>query len=186
LILDVLHYSHLVRGELPLQEVDVQRLIEDMVSNFPDLQAVRHNICIDGPLPPVLANPAALTQVISNLLTNAVKFVAPNVVPQVRIWAQANGAQVRLSFSDNGIGIPLKGQQKIFGLFQRLHPPDAYDGTGIGLAIVKKATERMGGQVGLESQPGKGSVFWVILKSCHPPGQRPEPGGPQYALEAVE
>ena len=186
LILDVLHYSHLVRGELPLQEVDVQRLIEDMVSNFPDLQAARHNIQVEGPLPPVLANSAALTQVVSNLLTNAVKFVAPNVVPHVRIWGEANGAQVRLSFKDNGIGIPSKAQKKIFGLFQRLHPPDAYDGTGIGLAIVKKATERMGGQVGLESEPGKGSVFWLALRSCDSNRQTSEHANSNFTLQTVE
>lgn len=174
LILDVLHYSHLVRGELPLQEVDVQRLIEDLIASFPDLQAAHEHIRIQAPMPPVLANPGALSQVISNLLTNAVKFVAPGVPAQVRIWAEDEGPCVRLSFKDNGIGVPLKAQQKIFGLFQRLHPADSYDGTGIGLAIVKKATERMGGQVGLDSEPGKGSVFWIKLKSV-PTTREPEP-----------
>ncbi|MGH7967641.1 MAG: sensor histidine kinase, partial [Limisphaerales bacterium] len=170
------HYSHLVRGELPLQEVDVRRLIEELIAGFPDLQAARKNIRIEAPLPPVFANPAALTKVISNLLTNAVKFVAPGKTPHVRIWAEDQGPCVRLSFKDDGIGIPLKAQQKIFGLFQRLHPADSYDGTGIGLAIVKKATERMGGQVGLESEPGKGSHFWVTLKSV-PSATNPEQGG---------
>ncbi|HVV70750.1 MAG TPA: ATP-binding protein, partial [Verrucomicrobiae bacterium] len=165
LILDVLHYSHLVRGELPLEIVDIQRLIEEMVAGFPDLQAARDHIRVEGPLAPVLANQAALTQVVSNLLTNAVKFVTPGQVPSVLIWEENHGDYVRLCFKDNGIGIPLKSQQKIFGLFQRLHPADSYDGTGIGLAIVKKATERMGGQVGLESEPGKGSLFWVTLRA---------------------
>jgi signal transduction histidine kinase len=112
----------------------------------------------------VLANPAALTQIISNLLSNAIKFVAPGTQPQVRIWAEADDATVRLCFKDNGIGIPKKAQHKLFGLFQRLHPYDAYDGTGIGLAIVRKAAERMGGEVGVESEPGQGSEFWVKLQ----------------------
>jgi PAS domain S-box-containing protein len=166
LILDVLHYSHLVRGELPMHEVDVHRLIEEMLASFPDLHPFREDIVIEGSLPIVLANPSALTQVISNLLTNAVKFVAPGVPPRVRIWSEPIGAYVRFSFQDNGIGISKKGQQKIFGLFQRLHAADSYDGTGIGLAIVKKATERLGGQVGLDSEPGKGSRFWFTLKEC--------------------
>ena len=175
LILDVLHYSHLVRGELPLERVNVQALIEELIAVFPDLQAARENIRIEAPLPPVFANPAALSQVISNLLTNAVKFVAPGNTPHVRIWAEDQGPYIRLSVKDDGIGIPLKAQQKIFGLFQRLHPADSYDGTGIGLAIVKKATERMGGQVGIESEPGKGSLFWITLKSV-PAVPESEPG----------
>lgn len=186
LILDVLHYSHLVRGELPLQEVAVQRLINDMVNSFPDLQDARQHIRIEGPLPPVLANPAALTQVISNLLTNAVKFVAPGVTPRVRVWAESTLSEVRLFVEDNGIGIPLKAQQKIFGLFQRLHAPDAYEGTGIGLAIVKKATERMGGRVGLESEAGKGSRFWITLQSSPPATHQGEPSEVHHELQIAE
>ncbi len=173
LILDVLHYSRLVQGELPFEKVDLQQLIEATVATFPNLHAAREHIRIEAPIPPVLANPGALTQVVSNLLSNAIKFVAPGHSPSVRIWAEPDGAYVRLNVEDNGIGIPLKAQHKIFGLFQRLHSADAYDGTGIGLAIVKKAAERMGGQVGLESQPGKGSRFWVALK--RPPADEEAP-----------
>jgi len=183
LILDVLHYSHLVRGEVPLEAVDIQKLIAEMVAGFPDLLAARQHINVEGPLPPVFANQAAVTQVVSNLLTNAVKFVRPGEAPSVRIWAEIDGAYVRLSFKDNGIGIPHKAQQKIFGLFQRLHPADVYDGTGIGLAIVKKATERMGGQVGLESEPGKGSLFWVRLKRVPPDPIRVEPAAAEGRLQ---
>ncbi|HTL55754.1 MAG TPA: PAS domain S-box protein [Candidatus Limnocylindrales bacterium] len=164
LILDVLQYSHLVRGELPLREVDVKRLIEDVVANFPDLRAARSGIVLEGSFPAVLANHGALTQIVSNLLSNAVKFVAPGIVPLVRIRAETDGTQARFYFKDNGIGIPKKAQPKLFGLFQRLHPTDVYEGTGIGLAIVRKAAERMGGQAGLTSEPGHGSEFWVSLK----------------------
>lgn len=175
LILDVLQYSHLVRGEMPLQEVDAKQLIEEVLHNFPDLESVRGNISFEGPFPPVLANPGALTQIVSNLLSNAVKFVSRGTEPRVRIWAEPGDTTVRLYFKDNGIGIPKKGQQKLFGLFQRLHPYDAYDGTGIGLAIVRKAAERMGGEVGVESESGKGSMFWVSLRSSG------EPDSPQLS-----
>ena len=168
LILDVLQYSHLVRGELPLQEIDVKHLMEDVVASFPDLDSARSGISFEGSFPPVLANPGALTQIVSNLLSNAIKFVAPGAQPKVRIWAETCDSTVRLYFKDNGIGIPKKAHPKLFGLFQRLHPVDAYEGTGIGLAIVRKAAERMGGQVGVQSEPGKGSEFWVTLQGSKP------------------
>jgi signal transduction histidine kinase len=165
LILDVLQYSHLVRGELPLQEVDPKRLIQDVIASYPDLEPARNSIRFEGTFPPVLANPGALTQIVSNLLSNAIKFVAPGTLPKIRIWAESGDSTVRLCFKDNGIGIPKKAHQKLFGLFQRLHAHDSYEGTGIGLAIVRKAAERMGGQVGVESEPGKGSEFWVTFQA---------------------
>jgi len=167
-ILDVLTYSYLVRGELPVKTVDTARLITEILESSPDLRSNRDSIQMTGPLPLVLGNPAALSQVFSNLLSNAIKFVAPGTTPEVRVSAENDGEYARLIFEDNGIGIPSKDQHKIFALFQRLHPLDVYDGTGIGLAIVKKAAERMGGHVGLSSEPGKGSRFWVQLKISSP------------------
>jgi signal transduction histidine kinase len=73
---------------------------------------------------------------------------------------------VRLWFEDNGIGIEKQSQERLFGLFQRLHPTGDYEGTGIGLAIVRRAVERMGGKVGVESELNHGSKFWVELKSA--------------------
>jgi signal transduction histidine kinase len=77
----------------------------------------------------------------------------------------ADGAFVRLWFEDNGIGIPPESRERIFGMFQRLNRQELYEGTGMGLAIVRKAVERMGGRIGVESEPGNGSRFWVELKS---------------------
>ena len=74
------------------------------------------------------------------------------------------GQNVRLWFEDNGIGIPHRDQERIFALFGRLNPAAEFAGTGIGLTIVRKAVERMGGKVGLESEPGRGSRFWIQLK----------------------
>jgi signal transduction histidine kinase len=128
---------------------------------------------VQGPMPLVWANVAGLTQIISNLLGNAVKFVKAGEAPRVRVWAETMPCEipnkegtgcVRLWFEDNGIGIPKEWHSRVFGMFHRLNPPAAYEGTGIGLAIVRKAAERMGGRVGLESEPGRGSRFWVELK----------------------
>lgn len=165
LIRDVLDYSKIVRGELPMERVDSHKLISEIIDSYPDFQAPQVEVSIAEDLPPVRANQAALTQVVSNLLGNAVKFVAPGVKPKVSIRATDDGNEhLRFWFEDNGIGISPSGQQRLFQMFQRLNPPGHFDGTGIGLAIVRKAVERMGGRVGVQSEPGKGSRFWVELK----------------------
>jgi signal transduction histidine kinase len=114
--------------------------------------------------------------VLANLLTNAVKFVAPDVQPQIRIRATdgpvlrsaapgaASAGSVRVWIEDNGIGIAPEYWEKVFGVFERLHTASTYPGTGIGLAIVRKAITRMGGHVGVESEVGAGSRFWIELQ----------------------
>lgn len=115
------------------------------------------------PLPAVHANPTVLGQIVCNLLSNAVKFVPKDRVPAVQVWSEARDNAVRLWVEDNGIGIAPEHQSQIFNVFQRLHGPAAYAGSGIGLAIVRKGAERMGGRSGVISEAGKGSRFWVEL-----------------------
>ena len=164
-IRDLLDYGKVVRGDLPLMSVDAGGLINEIVTTYPDLQPARCDIQVVGSIPAVQANAAALTQVISNLLDNAVKFVKPGAFPRVRIRAERLEGWVRLWFEDEGIGIDGRAHQRIFSIFQSLHPHGTYEGTGIGLAIVRRAVERMGGKVGVQSEPGKGSRFWVELKA---------------------
>jgi signal transduction histidine kinase len=166
LIRDVLNYSKVVRGDTPLESVSTEKLVRDIIDSYADFQPPRATVLVQTPLPNLLANPAALTQVIANLLSNAVKFVAPNTEPRVAVRAECKGEVVRLWFEDNGIGIPPSGVERIFKMFQRLHPVGVYEGTGIGLAIIRKAVDRMGGQVGVESEVGKGSRFWVELQKA--------------------
>jgi PAS domain S-box len=163
-IRDLLDYGKVVRGDLPMASVDSASLIEEIVTTYPDFQPARCDIQILGTLPPVQANAAALTQVISNLLDNAVKFAKPGAFPHVRIRSEEIDGWIRLWFEDEGIGIEGRSHKRIFGIFQSLHPHGAYEGTGIGLAIVRRAVERMGGKVGVQSEPGHGSRFWVDLK----------------------
>jgi signal transduction histidine kinase len=178
LIQDVLQYSRLARSELRLSPVNVQELLRGIIESYPAFQPPQVEIQINGPLPRLLGNEAALTQCFSNLLGNALKFVAPGTRPQVRVWAERVGgpkaetqdsqpaipSTVRLSFADNGIGIPKDAHERIFKMFQRLDK--SYDGTGVGLTVVRKAVEKMGGKVGLESEPGRGSRFWIELKTA--------------------
>ena len=119
---------------------------------------------VERPLPHVMGHYVTLAQAVINLLANGLKFVAPGVRPQVQVWAEERDDRVCLRLRDNGIGIAPEYQERIFRIFERLHGPDTYAGTGIGLSIVRKGVERMGGQVGVESAPDQGSTFWVELR----------------------
>jgi signal transduction histidine kinase len=164
LIQDVLQYRSLAGGEMRLVPVEVVGLLRGILNSYPAFQSPQVAIRIVEPMPKVLGNEAALTQCLSNLLGNAVKFVAPGTRPRVCVWAEARGATVRLWVSDNGIGIPGVAQERVFNLFERLHPE--FEGSGVGLTVVRKAVEKMGGKVGLESEPGRGSRFWLELKAA--------------------
>ncbi len=114
--------------------------------------------------PCVRAHRTVVELALNNLLGNALKFHPKGASPNIKIWTeQLPENRVRFYISDQGIGIAPEHQQRIFRVFERLHPSDAYPGTGIGLAIVKKGIERLGGAVGLISKPGEGSTFWFDL-----------------------
>ena len=168
LIRDVLTYSRILREQITLKPTEVGRLVRQLIDENPALQPPQTEITIDAPHP-VLGHEAYLMQVLSNLVYNAVKFVAPGQRPNVRIWTEESDAHVSIFVRDNGIGIPKAAQERMFGMFQRLHSDQSYEGTGIGLAIVRKAVERMGGTVSVESETGKGSTFRVQLQRAHAP-----------------
>lgn len=167
LIQDVLSYTRILHTKLPLEQVDLDRLVRDLVETFPNGQPIKPEIQIKGLLPHVRGNEALLAQCVSNLLSNGAKFVSPETTPHLEISAEVVGdASIRVWFKDNGIGIAPENHGRIFRLFERIHPPTQYEGTGIGLTIVRKAVERMGAQVGFESELGKGSSFWIQLKTA--------------------
>jgi PAS domain S-box-containing protein len=165
LIQDVLSYSRILRGEIKLQHVDLEKLAHQLIEENPALQPPHAEIKIESPLHPVLGHEAYLMQVLSNLVYNAVKFVAPGEKSRVRIWTEPVDSEIRLFVEDNGIGIPKEAQERMFGMFERFHDQRIYEGTGIGLTIVRKAVERLGGRVGVESEPCKGSIFWIQLRN---------------------
>jgi PAS domain S-box-containing protein len=166
LICDVLAYSKVSKGEIDLGAVDFESLIKSVIQAYPEFQAPSASITIDGPLPKVIGHEAYLTQIVSNLLGNAVKFVAPGVLPTIRISAETHGQEVRFWFQDNGVGIEPRHHADIFQIFSRVYSDAQFKGTGIGLAIVRKAAQRMNGTVGVESELGKGSRFWLTLKKA--------------------
>jgi len=165
LIQDLLAYSRLSRADLDLKAIDLGTVLADVRLQLEsDLREKKVELTAPDTLPTVLGHRATLGQVVGNLISNAIKFVAPGVAPRVRIWAEDQGEFVRLWVEDNGIGIAPQHQQRIFRVFERLHGVETYPGTGIGLAIVQKGVERLGGRAGLVSQEGQGSRFWIELK----------------------
>jgi signal transduction histidine kinase len=146
--------------------VDLAKVIGKVLEQYPHATKSDASIEMIEPLLPVHANEALLLQSIANLVSNAVKFVAPGVRPALRIWTEPRGDQVRLVIQDNGIGIPESDQQRIFQLFARGATSGRYEGSGVGLAVVQRAVTRMEGTTGVESDPGSGSRFWIQLKSA--------------------
>ena len=166
LVNELLEFSHLSRLELNLAPVSLSGSVTNVLTQMQaEIRTREARIEVTGPSPVVRASPTLLESVLTNLLSNALKFVAPEVQPRVEIATETRSRVVRVWVRDNGIGIAPEFQEQIFGVFQRLHSQEAYEGTGIGLAIVKKTVERMGGTVGVESQAGNGSAFWFELPS---------------------
>ena len=164
LINDLLDYGRLSQIDLPLSLVDSGVVVDKVLMDLQhDIRSKHARIDVRKPLPKVVANPTILEQVVTNLLANSLKFVLPGQAPEVFISAQRNGRWVRLGIRDNGIGVPPEHHGRIFHLFERLNVQQGYPGTGVGLAIVQKGVERMGGRVGLESAPTKGTTFWIEL-----------------------
>jgi signal transduction histidine kinase len=125
----------------------------------------------------VRAHEQALAQVTFNLLSNAVKFHKKGMSPEVHLSAAAHNGSVRLSVIDKGIGIAPQHCERIWQVFERLHDRETYPGTGIGLAIVKRAIARMGGTCGVESEVGKGSTFWIELPLADPEKEKVDLNG---------
>lgn len=163
LIQDVLTYSRLLRTEIDLEPICLDTLLEQIIQERPNLDQA--DIQLRRPMPPVMAHPAALTQCITNLLDNAVKFAKPGQQAHIRVWAEPMDGFVRIIVEDQGIGIPRESQSRIFTMFERVNSSQR-EGTGIGLTIVRKAVERMGGRLGLESELDRGSRFWIELRKA--------------------
>ncbi|AGY57180.1 sensor histidine kinase [Gloeobacter kilaueensis] len=175
LIQELLAYSRLGRAELPIQPINLNAVLSSALAQL-EAKLLEANavIEIEGTLPIVLGHFSTLVQVTFNLLSNAIKFVAAGVQPQVRVraeWRTSSTRQqavlpIRLWVEDNGIGIAPVNHQRIFRVFERLHGAESYPGTGIGLAIVRRGVEKLGGSVGVESALGSGSRFWLELSAA--------------------
>jgi PAS domain S-box-containing protein len=161
LIHDVLAYSKLSHGENEVVAFDLDHMVRETIETLPNLRDAHIEVATSSAQ--VKGHQVALGQCVSNLLGNALKFVPPGRVPRVKVWTQTIKRRLRLWVQDNGIGILPEDQVRIFDVFSRLDTEQAYEGTGLGLSMVKNAVEKMGGQVGVESEIGQGSRFWIEL-----------------------
>jgi PAS domain S-box-containing protein len=160
---DLLVYSTLSQAELVLSRVSLDEAVHELLSLLSkDLKDLDFEVEVRSPLGEVTAHAPTLKQIISNLVSNALKFRAPNRRPLLRIFTTQEDGLTKLWVEDNGIGIAEEHHERVFRLFTRVHNNDS-PGTGIGLSLVRKGAERMGGSAGLASRPGEGSQFWVAL-----------------------
>lgn len=165
LIRDLLAYSRISRGDLQLTPVPLRPVADTAVAELDaPLRARAGTVRVAESLPVVQGHAGTLSQVFSNLLGNALKFIPDDRAPVIEVSSERRNGMVRVWVVDNGIGIAFEHRERIFRVFERLHSTEEYPGTGIGLAIVRKAVERMGGKVGVDSTMGQGSRFWIELR----------------------
>jgi len=164
LIDDLLVYSRMERQALANQRVDIGELVREVVADYRvEIEQLHGELRMQLPSLSLDTDREGLMLILRNLLDNALKFRRPGVPPLIEIAVEPLPDRARLRIRDNGIGFDMRFHERIFEIFQRLQAPDAYPGTGIGLAIVAKVSERMGGHIRAESRVGEGSTFTLEL-----------------------
>lgn len=167
LITDLLQYSRVSIQEVSLLPVDLNKLIMKALFLLnEDISKKKAVIRVSPALPKVVAYEPVMVIVFTNLISNALKFVDEQVTPRIHISGSVKGGRATIRFRDNGIGIPSEKHRLIFEVFEKLHGIESFPGYGIGLAIVKKSLERMGGEVSVVSAVGKGSTFVLKLQAA--------------------
>lgn len=168
LVDDLLAFSRMGRADLRQSRVKLGQVVGDVVRALaPDIgdRQLQWDI---GELPDVRADPAMLRVVLMNLLANAVKYTRTNPSARVAVQAVRRGAQVEVRVTDNGVGFDMQYVDKLFGVFQRLHPAEEFEGTGIGLATVRRIVSRHGGRTWAEGKVGEGASVYFTLPAADP------------------
>lgn len=162
LIDDLLHFSRLSRTALHQEPVALDALIRSSWADVPDHERCRLDMP-DAPVPDCVGDEALLRQVLFNLMSNAVKFSAGREQPVVRWQVEQQEPDLVISISDNGVGFDMAYAGKLFGVFQRLHKQEEFEGTGVGLALSRRIIERHGGRIEADGRPGEGATFRLTL-----------------------
>lgn len=168
MILSLLDYSRIGRDSQPKGQVALGEALDEAIANLGvAIETAQARIAIPAPLPVVPGNRDELVRLLQNLIANSVKYRSPDRLPVVTISARREDSFWQLSIADNGVGIAPENRDRIFGIFQRLHGVDV-EGSGIGLAIVKKIVQHHGGHIWVEGEPGVGSTFHFTLPDVSP------------------
>jgi PAS domain S-box-containing protein len=173
LIDDLLTYSRAGRAGIALKELALDLALDDALANLAHAVRTTGATIEREPLPTILADRSGMVQVFQNIVGNAIKFRHTERPPVVSVWCRDAGPDWMIAIEDNGIGIAPEYFERIFAVFQRLHPRQDYEGTGIGLAICKKVIERHKGQIIVDSTPGKGATFRLWLPKAPAGGSGP-------------
>ncbi len=165
LIDDILAFSRMGRLGMSVSEIDIEALARAVVEELKPGMAGREVTMEIRPLPPCRGDQAMLRQVWVNLISNAIKFTRPKPAALIELGGQAKGAENIYYVRDNGAGFDMQYAEKLFGVFQRLHSVEEFEGTGIGLAIVKRIISRHGGRVWAEGKVDEGATIYFTLPS---------------------
>ena len=162
LIRDLLTYCAVARSKVEAGPIDAGQVVRESLEGLAlEIASGMAEVSVSEEFPTVFAHRSLFCIALTTILSNALKFVTREVRPRIRIGHEIRDGQVRIWVQDNGLGIDPEHQERIFGVFERLESTPELPGTGIGLAIARAAAERMGGRVGVESEPGIGSRFWL-------------------------
>lgn len=171
MISDLLAYGRISHGEAPMRQVDLREEFRQILADMADqIKAKNADVTLEVAATHAWASRILLTQIMLNLLGNSLKFIRPEVKPRILLRAEREDDRVKITVSDNGIGIAPVYREKIFNIFEKAHTEPSYPGTGIGLAIVQKAIERMGGAIRMDDAPGGGARFTFDLPAEKPAG----------------
>lgn len=162
---DLLAFSRWSRQSLQKKQVDVNSLVHHCVGELQNLCLGRDVQFAIGDLPPCCADPSLLQQVWLNLLSNAVKYTSKRSAARIEVGCRAEVDRMTYFVKDNGVGFDMRYAHKLFGVFQRLHRIEDYEGTGVGLAIVQRIVHRHGGRVWVDAEPNRGAIFFFTLSS---------------------
>jgi signal transduction histidine kinase len=182
LIDELLNFSRLGRTAMRRDEVDFDALIAEVVRGFElELHGRRVAWAIER-LPALPADAGLLRQVFANLVGNALKYTRPRALAEISVGARTEGGEATFFVRDNGVGFDMRHAEKLFGVFQRLHRADEFEGTGIGLANVRRIVARHGGRTWAEARPGEGATFYFTLPLCAESDEADRPADRRFSL----
>jgi len=158
---DILEFSRTGQLEITFSEIDMERLAHSVVE---ELQPAGGKLQVEiEPIPPTKGDSAMMHQVFFNLLANAIKFSRSREAAKIKVGCSIEGGEAVYYVKDNGVGFDMQYADKLFGVFQRLQGPEEFEGTGIGLAIVKRVITKHGGRVWAEGKVNEGATFYFSL-----------------------